>query len=467
MAPAGWARGALVALVFLASIAGVTPLPRGGPHALRHASRSHAMTDDDHSQGILIPQWTSPRGARGALRLPCRGMLRLSGGRGRPQHRSPSVDHPPVPVRSNSWNWLVHGGGKEGEAAQTRKVVLAVSFYFFTSLSLTFLNKCILTQFPFPLFVTAFQLVVAWAMLWAFGWAGQYCTPLAFAPPPEFDLSVAAAVLPVTVLYVGMLSMTNYCLRFVDVSFYQLPAFQKGCLINLVLYVRMLSMTNFCLRFVDVSFYQILRSLVIPFNIVTSFLVLGLLPQRNTLLCCGIVMAGFTLGSASELNFTWEGFASGCLSSLFMALYSTFVKAILPSVGGSTWRLMHYTTIIATLIVSPLVVLSGEYAQAVVSPNFATPLFWKLMSGAAVFGLLTNITTLMSGAAVFGFLINLAYFALIKHGSPLTTHIAACAKSALQTALSVAIFRNTVTASNALGILLTLAGSAMYEADAA
>jgi len=308
----------------------------------------------------------------------------------------------------------VHGGGKEGEAAQTRKVVLAVSFYFFTSLSLTFLNKCILTQFPFPLFVTAFQLVVAWAMLWAFGWAGQYCTPLAFAPPPEFDLSVAAAVLPVTVLYVGMLSMTNYCLRFVDVSF-----------------------------------YQILRSLVIPFNIVTSFLVLGLLPQRNTLLCCGIVMAGFTLGSASELNFTWEGFASGCLSSLFMALYSTFVKAILPSVGGSTWRLMHYTTIIATLIVSPLVVLSGEYAQAVVSPNFATPLFW----------------TLMSGAAVFGFLINLAYFALIKHGSPLTTHIAACAKSALQTALSVAIFRNTVTASNALGILLTLAGSAMYTLD--
>ena len=28
-------------------------------------------------------------------------------------------------------------------------------------------------------------------------------------------------VMPVTVLYVGMLAMTNYCLRFVDVSFYQ------------------------------------------------------------------------------------------------------------------------------------------------------------------------------------------------------------------------------------------------------
>jgi GDP-fucose transporter C1 len=87
----------------------------------------------------------------------------------------------------------VHG---KGSGAQARKVVLAVSFYFFTSLSLTFMNKCIVRQFPFPLFVTAFQLVIAWIMLWVFGWAGQHCKPLAFAPPAEFDPSVAAAVLP-------------------------------------------------------------------------------------------------------------------------------------------------------------------------------------------------------------------------------------------------------------------------------
>ena len=119
MALAWRARDALVAVVFLASFAGVAPLPRGA-HALRHSSRS-AMPDDD----LLNAQWTSTRGpSRGPLaRVPCRGMLRLSGGRGRPQHRSPSVENAPVPVRSNSWNWLVHGGGKDGEAAQTRKVM--------------------------------------------------------------------------------------------------------------------------------------------------------------------------------------------------------------------------------------------------------------------------------------------------------------------------------------------------------
>lgn len=73
---------------------------------------------------------------------------------------------------------------------------------------------------------------------------------------------------------------------------------------------------------------------------------------------------------------------------------------ILPSVGGSTWRLMNYTTILATLMVTPMVVWSGEYADALSSSNFGTTSFWALMTS----------------AGVFGFLINLAYFALIKSG---------------------------------------------------
>jgi len=41
-------------------------------------------------------------------------------------------------------------------------VVLAVSFYFFTSLSLTFMNKAIFNRFEFPLFVTCFQQIITW-----------------------------------------------------------------------------------------------------------------------------------------------------------------------------------------------------------------------------------------------------------------------------------------------------------------
>ena len=43
-----------------------------------------------------------------------------------------------------------------------QKVVMAVSFYFFTSLSLTFLNKAIFNLFEFPFFVTCYQQMITW-----------------------------------------------------------------------------------------------------------------------------------------------------------------------------------------------------------------------------------------------------------------------------------------------------------------
>ena len=159
-------RSALLVYTLLTVFVGTTALPRGDPNGLRRA-------------------W----GGRAPV---LQRALRLSGGRGRTATRAYSPVHENF-RRSNSWNWLVHG---KGSGAQARKVVLAVSFYFLTSLSLTFMNKCIFRQFPFPLFVTAFQLVIAWIMLWVFGWAGQHWKPLAFAPPAEFNPSVAAAVSP-------------------------------------------------------------------------------------------------------------------------------------------------------------------------------------------------------------------------------------------------------------------------------
>jgi len=49
---------------------------------------------------------------------------------------------------------------------------------------------------------------------------------------------------------------------------------------------------------------------------------------------------------------------AGCFASLFMALYSTFVKRVLPCVNGSTWLLVNYTAIISIALLVPLVVAS-------------------------------------------------------------------------------------------------------------
>jgi hypothetical protein len=157
--------------------------------------------------------------------------MRLFGGRGRSRERA--IGPPAAAARSGSWNWLTEDSNSR--LTKLHKVAMAVSFYFFTSLSLTFANKAIFNKFEYPLFVTCFQQIMTLVLLCTFGTLGQHIDLLSFAPPPEFNSETAIEVIPLTLLYVGMLTGTNYCLRHVDISF-----------------------------------YQILRSLVIPFNIVTS-----------------------------------------------------------------------------------------------------------------------------------------------------------------------------------------------------
>ena len=154
--------------------------------------------------------------------------LRLFGGRGRSRTRD---ELPPAAAqRSSSWNWLTDGS-KSSRLTKLQKVALAVSFYFATSLSLTFMNKIIFNRFEFPLFVTCYQQLITWMLLWTFGTigpscfyvlymspclslvlkkiaaillyradlgricAGQHSDLLSFAPPPEFEWRIALEVL--------------------------------------------------------------------------------------------------------------------------------------------------------------------------------------------------------------------------------------------------------------------------------
>lgn len=188
---------------------------------------------------------------------------------------------------------------------------------------------------------------------------------------------------------------------------------------------------------------------MIPFNILLNYALLNILPSTYASLCCVIVVSGFVLGSITELNFSQEGFFFGIISSILVALYSSSVKKILPVVDNNTWKLMHYTTLQGIILLAPGVFFSGEWNLAILSPEIKSPTFWIFMSQ----------------AAVAGFLINLAYFALIKFGSPLTTHISGCTKTSLQTLLGIAIFHNKVTPLNALGIALTLMGSTLYSME--
>jgi GDP-fucose transporter C1 len=275
-------------------------------------------------------------------------------------------------------------------------------------------GQAIFFDFHFPIVVTIYQLCVSMVLLAVFGGAGRYVHALSYIPPVSYDAGLLTKLTPLAGLYVAMLALTNYCLRHVDITF-----------------------------------YQILRSLVIPMNLVFSLALTGRVPTRWTLGCCAVVVAGFLLGSITELKFSTEGLAFGVLSSASVALYSLASKRALDEVGRSTFRLMHYTTLVGLLLLLPVVALSGELPGVLASPQLASRSFWALNTA----------------AAVCGFMINVAFFSLINSSSPLTTHIAGCAKSALQAWLSVLIFGNAVTPLNALGIVLTLVGSFVYSLE--
>ena len=297
-------------------------------------------------------------------------------------------------------------------------IAAVVAFYFVSSLSVVFLNKYILSsseyKFPYPLTVTWYQLLVALTLLVSSGFLGQNgIQQLSMIPPYEFSPVIAKEVAPLTVIYVLMLAFNNICLKYVQVTF-----------------------------------YQVARSLTILFNIVFTYTILNSTTSRGSLISCGIVFMGFMLGSYGEIDFSWAGLFFGVGSSFFVALYGIYVKKTLPVVNNDQWRLLHYNTTNALLIMLPIIFVSGEIGDIRAEVDFLGEFsFWTVMT-------LTGVT---------GFLINIAMFLQIKFTTPLTNTISGTAKACVQTILAWAIWQNEITATNGFGIFLTLFGSGLYS----
>ena len=159
---------------------------------------------------------------------------------------------------------------------------------------------------------------------------------------------------------------------------------------------------------------QVARSLSIVFNILFTYILLGKDTSMSALFSCVIVLAGFFVGAYGEINFSWEGIFYGVSSSCFVALYGIYVKKKLLIVDNNEWRLLHYNTFLATIVLFPLVWLSGEFSflDAPEIHFLGDLYFWGIMT----------VT------AIAGFLINIAIFLQIKFTTPLTNTISGTAK---------------------------------------
>lgn len=305
--------------------------------------------------------------------------------------------------------------------------------YWVVSISMVYLNKFLLSNdnysIPAPLFITWLQCVVTSIICVGISYIGNASSVSGDSRSGgdqsevrkkslfesyqtiSYDWQIATKVLPLTLVFVGMISFNN-----------------------------------FCLKFVEVSFYNVARSLSLIFNVILSFLILE---DRISVKLCGvlaIIVVGFIIGIEGEVNFSIVGTASGVISSVFVSLNSIMTKKVSKEAQLDNNTLLFYNNANASLLFIPLI---ATFERQILLEHlfiFTKVLFWMSAS--------------ISGT--MGFCIGLVTILQVTVTSPLTHNISGTAKAAVQSVLAFYIWGNPATVRGIWGICLVLFGSSLY-----
>ncbi|ESO02565.1 hypothetical protein HELRODRAFT_65661 [Helobdella robusta] len=262
----------------------------------------------------------------------------------------------------------------------------------FVSISLVFLNKYLLSssdvKLDAPLFITWFQCVVAVVICFFLSLAAKFFPNIITFPEFKIDFGIVKQVLPLSIIFVMMITCNNLCLKYVGVAF-----------------------------------YYIVRSLTTVFNVILSYIILKQTTSGRAIACCGIIIAGFGLGVNQENamgDLSIWGVIYGVGASLFVALNAIYTKKVLPAVDENIWRLSIYNNLNGCFLFLPLMIIAGEFPEVLKFPKLLDLTFWSFMA--------------LSG--VFGFAIGYVTGLQIQVTSPLTHNISGTAKAAAQTVLA-------------------------------
>ncbi|KAF8830270.1 hypothetical protein HHX47_DHR2000360 [Lentinula edodes] len=233
----------------------------------------------------------------------------------------------------------------------------------------------------------------------------------------------------------------------------------KGLVAMVSLNVIGLSFSNYTLKYVDASFYQVARGLVLPFTVGTSFIMLNARPSLRILFSCGIVTMGFFIGVFLDgTPLSLVGIFFGVVSSAITAIHSVVIKQSLSVVNGSALLLSWYTNLLSALVLIPVIILAGETAEIM-----------KLFFGADE--LLRNseqmsaLTTFIWGSIItgaLGFMMSIASLLSIKVTSPITHMISSAVRGVAASVLGMWLFHDIITSGRASSIAVILLGSIYY-----
>ncbi|KAG8430210.1 hypothetical protein GDO86_018243 [Hymenochirus boettgeri] len=308
---------------------------------------------------------------------------------------------------------------RESFVARAVKITLVVMLYWFISITMVFLNKYLLDspslKLDAPLFVTFYQCLVTVVLCKSLSLL-TYVIPshvLEF-PSIRFDLKVLRTVLPLSVVFIGMITFNNLCLKYLGVAFYTVG-----------------------------------RCLSTVFNVLLSYILLKQTTSTYALLSCGVILGGFWLGidqEGAEGTLSWAGIFFGVLASLCVSLNAIYTKKVLPAVDGSIWRLTYYNNVNACFLFIPLLLICGEVRTLVNFDKLTVFHFWGMMTLGGIFGFAIGYVTGLQ----------------IKVTSPLTHNISGTAKACAQTVLAVVYYSQIKSALWWTSNLMVLGGSFSY-----
>jgi len=288
-----------------------------------------------------------------------------------------------------------------------------VLFYLVAALAMVMANKWVLNTTDTPLFFLLTQLLIAVAL---------------------FLVSDALRLLPDRLTFDWTIA--------------------KGLGATTTLNVIGLSFSNYTLKYVDASFYQVARGLVLPFTVVTSALLLASRPSLRILFSCAIVTLGFFVGVFLDgTPLSTLGVFFGVSSSAITALHSVVIKRSLDVVRGSALLLSWYTNLMSACVLAPLVLFSGE------GPG-VMQLFSAMGDGGAV-----RLNTFIWGSMItgtLGFAMSIASLLSIKVTSPITHMISSAVRGVAASLLGMWLFSDIITSGRASSIAIILAGSIFY-----
>lgn len=285
----------------------------------------------------------------------------------------------------------------ESFLTKSLKIAAVVALYWVISISMVFLNKYLLSseelKLDAPLFITWYQCVVTVVMCFLLSYLAKFLPNFISFPEMSVDPKLCRATLPLSVVFVCMITFNNLCLKHVGVAFYNVG-----------------------------------RSMTTVFNVAFCYFILKQSTSIRAMGCCGIIICGFLLGVNQEGEAGYLsviGVIFGVCASASVALNAIYTKKVLPLVDNNIWRLALYNNVNACLLFLPMMLVFQEFKEIYSFDQLYNSKFWFVMTVTGIFGFGIGTVTGLQ----------------IQVTSPLTHNISGTAKAAAQTVIACIYYR--------------------------